>query len=268
MVSLSKLYDTLDARFPFARAESWDKVGLLVGDKNASASRAMVCYEVTDEALDLAQERGCDAVVAYHPLIFRPLDKLDFSDRTARLCARLIRAEQSLICVHTALDGATPPHALGDALARQLGLEGAQVHKPSGTQKLAQLVYFVPESHLDQTREAAWKEGAGAIGLYDEASFSLLGRGTFRPLEGSHPAEGSVGVRMETKEWRVEVLVPAESVERVLGAIKAVHPYEEVAYFLTALQNDDDNQNYGPLRLASVAGANLFDWVERAKSLG
>ncbi|BCM91971.1 GTP cyclohydrolase 1 type 2 [Abditibacteriota bacterium] len=266
MISLSKLYKALDARFPFARAESWDKVGLLVGDKNVSVNRALVCYEVTDAALDLAEENGCDAVVAYHPLIFRPLEKLDFSDRTARLCARLIRARQNLICVHTALDGAAPPHALGDALARQLGLEGALVHKASGTQKLAQLVYFVPESHLDKTREAAWKAGAGAIGLYDEASFALSGQGTFRPREGANPAEGKVGVRAETSEWRVEVLIPSENAGRVLSDIKAAHPYEEVAYFLTALQNEDSNQKYGPLRLASVPNAELGEWVERAKT--
>lgn len=266
MVSLSKVYGALDARFPFARAESWDKVGLLVGDKNATVSRALVCYEVTEAALDLAQEQGCDAVVAYHPLIFRPLEKLDFSDRTARLCARLIRAGQSLICVHTALDGAAPPHALGDALAHQLGLEGARVHKASGSQKLAQLVYFVPESHLDKTREAAWQAGAGAIGHYDEASFVSSGRGTFRPLEGASPAEGKVGERAETGECRVELLVPAEKSGRVLQAIKEAHPYEEVAYYLTELQNADDNQKYGPLRLGTVPDATIFEWVERAKT--
>ncbi len=266
MISLSKLYGALDARFPFARAESWDKVGLLVGDKNALVSRVLVCYEVTEAALDVADEQGCDAVVAYHPLIFRPLEKLDFSDRTARLCARLIRSGQSLICVHTALDGATPPHALGDALARQLGLKGARVHKPSGTQKLTQLVYFVPESHLEKTRTAAWQAGAGAIGLYDEASFSSLGRGTFRPLEGASPAEGKIGTRTETSEWRVELAVVKEKVGEVLNAVKAAHPYEEVAYFLTALQNEDANQQYGPLRLASVPDANLFEWIEQAKT--
>ena len=265
MTTVSNLYAALDARFPFHRAESWDKVGLLVGHKNASASRALVCYEVTDAALDLAQERECDAVVAYHPLIFRPLDRLDFSDRTARLCARLIRAKQNLICVHTALDGAAPPNALGDALARQLGLEGALVHKASGTQKLSQLVYFVPESHLDQTREAAWKAGAGAIGQYDEASFSVSGQGTFRPREGAHPSAGQIGERSQTGEWRVEVLVPSEKAQDVLSAIKATHLYEEVAYFLTALQNEDCNQRYGPLRLAPVPNATLPVWVERAK---
>lgn len=266
MTSISKLYTALDARFPFHRAESWDKVGLLVGDKNANVSRALVCYEVTEAALDMAEEQGCDVVVAYHPLIFRPLEKLDFSDRTARLCARLIRAGQNLICVHTALDGATPPHALGDALARQLGIKGALVHRESGSRKLSQLVYFVPESHLDKTREAAWQAGAGAIGLYDEASFSVSGQGTFRPREGAQPAEGKIGKQSQTSEVRVELLVPSESAAQVLSALKAAHPYEEVAYFLTALQNEDSNQKYGPLRLASVPDASLAEWIERAKT--
>lgn len=266
MISLSQIYAALDARFPFNRAESWDKTGLLVGDKNAQVSRALVCYEVTPTALDLAQQQSCEAVIAYHPLIFRPLEKLDFSDRTAALCARLIRNNQNLICVHTALDGAAPPSALGDALARQLGIENAKVHKHSGSQKLSQLVYFVPESHLDATREAAWKAGAGQIGLYDEASFAHTGQGTYRPLPGADPSDGTIGERTDKTEWRVELLVPSQLTGAVLNAVKSAHPYEEVAYFLTALDNADSNQKYGPLRLAKVEGANVQQWIESAKT--
>lgn len=266
MSSLSQLLAALNARFPLARAESWDKTGLLVGDKDASVKRVLVCYEVTDAALDSAQSRGCEAVVAYHPLIFRPLEKLDFSDRTARLCARLIRQNQGLICVHTALDGASPPHALGDALAAQLELENARVHKPSGTQKLVQITYFVARDHLESTREAAWNAGAGAIGNYDECSATSRSSGTFRPLPKANPAVGTIGQRSEEPEVRVELLAPENCFSAVLAAIKSAQPYEELAYFVSPLLNRSDNQNYGPLRLAEVFGADLNDWIERAKT--
>ncbi len=266
MPSVRSLHAALDVRFPFSRAESWDKTGLLVGDFDAPVQRALITYEVTGAALDAAQKHGCQAVVAYHPLIFRPLEKLDFSDRTAGLCARLIRENRHLICVHTALDGAPAPHALGDALARQLGIENARVHHASGAQKLVQIVYFSPPECLEQTREAAWEAGAGAIGRYDEASFSSQGSGTFRPQSGAQPKVGTIGQREQTVEMRVELVAPEDKFPAILRAIEAAHVYEEVAYSVLPLLNASDNQGYGPLRLAPVARADLNEWIEHAKT--
>lgn len=267
MPTIQTLHAALNARFPFSRAESWDKTGLLVGDFSSPVRRVLVAYEVTDAALDAAQERECQAVVAYHPLIFRPLEKLDFSDRTAHLCARLIRENRHLICVHTALDGASPPNALGDALARRLGLEEAAVWKPSGTQQLVKIVVFVPTEAVDDVCEALWDTGAGHIGRYDQASFQTMGTGTFRPLEGAQPRVGEVGKRSTTSEVRLEVIAPHDKWKAIVETMKSAHPYEEVAYDVLALENADDNQSYGPLRLQKLdSPAPLDVWAERAKT--
>ncbi len=270
MPTLADLLVALDARFPFARAESWDKTGLLVGERSAEVRRVLVCYEVTNAALDLAQESGCEAVVAYHPLIFKALEKLDFADRTAHLCARLIRQNQGLICTHTALDGAAPPGALGDALAAQLGLVGARVHHPSGAQKLVGITYFIPPEQLESTRNAAWEAGAGKVGNYDECSALSNNLGTFRPLPGARPSVGAIGTREEAQEVRVELIAPEDRFPAVIAAIqgasKSAGGYEEVAYFVTPLLNRDVNQGYGPLRIASVPSASVDEWSARARS--
>ncbi|MBW3637787.1 MAG: Nif3-like dinuclear metal center hexameric protein, partial [Armatimonadetes bacterium] len=106
MPQISALLRALDARFPFARAESWDKTGLQIGDANTEIASVLVAYEITDVILDAAREGECLAV--YHPLLFRPLENLDFKNHTARLAARILERKQSLIAVHTALDGASP----------------------------------------------------------------------------------------------------------------------------------------------------------------
>ena len=267
MLSVQTLHDALDARFPFSRAESWDKTGLLVGDFSSPVQRVLVAYEVTDAALDAAQAHECEAVVAYHPLIFRPLEKLDFSDRTAQLCARLIREGRHLICVHTALDCASPPNALGDALARRLGLEDAQVWKPSEFQKLVKIVVFVPTQAVEEVCEALWQAGAGRIGNYDQASFGTPGTGTFRPLQGAHPRVGQLEERSVTSETRVEVIAPREKWKPIVEAMKTAHPYEEVAYDVIALENAAANQSFGPLRLQRLdLPTPLKSWIERAKT--
>jgi len=265
MVSLRGLFEALDNQFPFSRAEAWDKTGLMVGDFDAPINRVLVTYEVTDAALDAAKRGECEAVVAYHPLIFKALDTLDFSDRTAHLCARLIRENRGLLCVHTALDGATPPGALGDALARKLGIECARVWKPSGSVKLVKIVVFVPDAATSAVSQALWNAGAGAIGRYDEASFQSVGTSTFRPLEGAYPRVGKIGERSAVAEVRLEVLAPRDKWPSLVSAMKGAHSYEEVAYDVVPLENSEANQSYGPLRLAENGGKSLDFWIARAR---
>ena len=268
MPTIQNLLDRLDQHFPWNRVEKWDAAGLHIGDKSASARAVYVCYEVNDAAIDAATASGANAIVAYHPLIFRPLSSLDAADLTARLAMRIVRANMALICVHSALDGAPSPGALGDALAAQLGLRAVRVAAAAGTPKLVRIATFAPAAQLEAVRVAAWRAGAGAIGcFYDQASFSTLGTGTFRPLEGANPAVGKVGERSEMAEVQLEIVAPEAKWTHIMDAIRRVHSYEEVAYNVTALLNNDGAKSYGPLRIGQVEPQSLDSWIEivRAK---
>src|SRR5688500_18535917 len=121
MPTIRDLLTAIDRKYPLARAESWDRVGQQIADANAEVRSALVAHEVTDPVLDRAG--GHDALVVYHPLLFRPLDNLDFKNHTARLTARCISAALNVVAVHGALDNAPQPHALGDHLAASVGLQ-------------------------------------------------------------------------------------------------------------------------------------------------
>ncbi len=97
------------------------------------------------------------------------------------------------------------------------------------------LVWFVPREALDVTREAVFAAGAGRIGDYERCSWYTDGTGTFFGGEGTSPSLGQPGREQRVMELRVETLVPAELVEKVVAALKAAHPYEEVAYDLYPL---------------------------------
>ncbi|NTW30758.1 MAG: hypothetical protein HGA33_05750 [Candidatus Moranbacteria bacterium] len=102
--------------------------------------------------------------------------------------------------------------------------------------KSYKLVTFVPLSHADAVREAMGKAGAGRIGNYTHCSFSSRGTGRFLPGEGAHPAIGEVGKPEEVEEERIEVLCTEETIDEVIAAMKATHPYEEVAYDVYPLE--------------------------------
>lgn len=263
MPQVRDILAALDARFPFARAEKWDRTGLLIGDRSAEVSRSLVAYEITDEVLE--ESDGYECIVTYHPLLFRPLETLDFSNHTARLAAGCIRRGLSVVAAHTALDGAPPPHALGDALAASLGLGQVQVLGASGSDELLALCVFVPRAHADEVAQAMWEAGAGSVGNYDRASFSSLGQGSFRALEGASPTVGALGRTEFVEETRLEVLVPAAKQNQVVAAMKAAHPYEEVAHFLFPLRNR--GSEYGSCRVGQLEQPlALDDWARTVEA--
>ena len=100
---------------------------------------------------------------------------------------------------------------------------------------LHKLVWFVPEEALDATRDAVFAAGAGRIGDYERCSWYTAGTGTFLAREGANPTVGEVGEEEHVPELRVETVVPVELAGRVVRALLAAHPYEEVAYELYAI---------------------------------
>jgi len=95
---------------------------------------------------------------------------------------------------------------------------------------LYQLVFYVPESHLESVKEAVFEAGGGCFGGYDRCCWQTKGQGQFRPLAGSQPYLGSTGVVETLEEYRVELVVDAASRAAAVAALKAAHPYEEPAY--------------------------------------
>ena len=102
---------------------------------------------------------------------------------------------------------------------------------------MVKLVVFVPVAAADQVREALGKAGAGKIGNYSFASFSTRGVGRFRPEAGANPAIGRMGIIEAVAEERIETICPRDLIDSVVMAMKAAHPYEEVAYEVYALED-------------------------------
>ena len=96
------------------------------------------------------------------------------------------------------------------------------------------LVVYIPVDYVEQVKAAIFTAGAGKQGYYDQCCWQTLGKGQFRPLAGSDPfigAESKVnGTVEQVDEYRVEVLCEEASLEDVVQALKAAHPYEEPAY--------------------------------------
>ncbi|MET1079890.1 MAG: YqfO family protein [Pseudomonas sp.] len=92
------------------------------------------------------------------------------------------------------------------------------------------LCFYVPDTHLESVKGAVFGAGAGRVGTYDHCCWQSLGRGQFRPLEGSQAFLGQVGRLEEVAEWKVELVVADELIHDVVKALRASHPYQTPAF--------------------------------------
>ncbi len=120
MMMLKEVMIVLDMIAPFEAAEEWDNVGLMVGDPCSEIKSVLVALDPTLEVIEAARETGMDLILTHHPLIFKPISRIDLKDMIAKKIAMLLEARINLVSMHTNLDKA--PGGVADELAKMLGL--------------------------------------------------------------------------------------------------------------------------------------------------
>jgi len=226
----------VDRTWPERDAESWDRTGLQVGDPAAPVGTVLVCLDVTPEVLDEAERAGAQLVLAHHPLLFRPLERLTPDTASGALALRAARAGIALLAAHTNFDVAAG--GTSDPVAELLGLRDVRPLVPARLGDAGQqlkLVTFVPAEHTEAVLAALSEAGAGVIGEYTSCSFRVSGTGTFRPSARANPAAGQRERLNHEAEERLEMILPRARAAQAVAALRAAHPYEEVAFDLVPL---------------------------------
>ena len=231
-MNVQDLVDAMQSIAPAELAEGWDNVGLLVGDPAAKLERLLLCIDLTPAVLAEARAAGAQAVIAYHPPIFKGIRNVRSNDPASGVIFDAVRHGIAVYTPHTALD--VVAGGTNDVLADALYLTQRRPLSPAtpAPSRDLKLVTFVPTGVVDSVAQAVFAAGAGHIGDYDGVSFRSPGTGTFRGGEGTNPAIGEAGKRESVEEIRLEVVVPQRSIGDVVTALREAHPYEEVAFDL------------------------------------
>ena len=103
-----------------------------------------------------------------------------------------------------------------------------------------QLIFYVPESHLERVKSALFKAGAGRIGDYEHCAWQTLGSGQFRPLESSTPFVGAIDKLETLEEYKVEMVCEARQIKQALQALLISHPYQTPAYSVLEIKTIAD----------------------------
>jgi len=241
-MKLSELKSILDSSIPLSFQEEWDNSGLQVGHPDLDINSVLVTLDVTEAVLEEAIRTGSNLILSHHPLIFSAMRKLTGFSSTERIIMNSLRNNIAVYSAHTNLDMVN--NGVSMKMAQKLGLVNISVLRTLKN-KLLKLVTFVPDDYLDRVREAVFNAGAGVIGNYDYCGFASEGKGSFRGGENTFPFAGEKGMLHFEKETRFETILYSHLRDRVLKALLAAHPYEEVAYDIYSLDNDNINCGLG-----------------------
>ncbi|TGE28423.1 Nif3-like dinuclear metal center hexameric protein [Hymenobacter metallicola] len=234
MPTVADLARVLEKVAPLAYQESYDNAGLQCGDPHAPVKGVLIALDCTPAVIDEALRRGCNVVVAHHPVVFRPLKRLTGANAVEQTLIKAIKNDVAIYAAHTNLDNVLA--GVNRKLGEKLGLQNLRILEPkSGV--LGKLITYVPTTHTETVLQALYQAGAGQIGNYSECSFRVEGTGTFTPGTGTTPFIGTAQQPEKVREERVEVVLPLHLQGPALRALRAAHPYEEVAYELVKLEN-------------------------------
>ena len=241
-IHIKDITDYIELLAPLHYAESFDNVGLLIGDSKAKVTGVLVTLDTLENVVDEAIANNCNLIVSFHPIIFTGLKKINTTNYVERTVTKAIKNDIAIYAIHTALDNCFK--GVSAKMAEMLGLESLKILTPkSGLIK--KLSVYVPEKQSDAVRNALFSAGAGSIGNYEDCSYNLKGLGTFKGKENSNPTKGIPGELVQEVEVLTTVIFEKHLESNIIQKLKEVHPYEEIAYEIVTTNNSHQRIGMG-----------------------
>ncbi len=243
-MTIDEVLAEIETFAPLKYQEDYDNCGLLTGSRSWEAKSALLTLDCTESVVDEAIQKGCNLIIAHHPIIFSGLRRLTGANYVERTVIKAIKHDIAIYACHTNLDNVI--EGVNKKIGEKLGLKQLSILAPK-TGLLKKLVTFVPRSHHDIVLNALFSAGAGNIGNYDSCSFNVDGTGTFKGNNDTQPFIGQPNVLSREIETRIETVFSVDDEGRVITALLKNHPYEEVAYDLYPITNSHPQVGSGML---------------------
>jgi dinuclear metal center YbgI/SA1388 family protein len=246
-MKVKEIITLLEEFAPLAYAEDFDNTGLLVGDQEAKVTGILVTLDTLEAVVAEAIEKKCNLIVSFHPILFKGLKKLTGANYVQRVVQKAIKNDIHIFAIHTALDNSF--EGVNAQICNTLELVHKKILIPQ-KQTIKKLITYAPSQAVEGIKKALFSVGGGTIGNYQECSFTSQGISTFKGNEHSNPVMGKKGVTQTFPEMTIAMTFAKHLEKRILSALLDSHPYEEVAYEITTLENT--NQHIGMGMIAEL----------------
>lgn len=125
MEKIKNIISYLEEKAPLRLQESYDNSGLILGSRESTVSKVLICLDADESALDAACKNGCQLIISHHPAIFKAIKVFTDNTREGKFLFKAIKNNVSLYSIHTNFDSADG--GLTDLLCKKLGLENINV---------------------------------------------------------------------------------------------------------------------------------------------
>ncbi len=132
MSTVHQLLAHLEAHAPFAYQADYDNARLITGSPDQEITGVLCTLDSIEDTVYEAVDRGCNVIVAHHPIVFSGLKSLTGASYIERTIIQAIRHHIAIIAVHTNLDS-VHPGGVNSALAEILGLGAGEVLRPNAS---------------------------------------------------------------------------------------------------------------------------------------
>ncbi|WP_192085292.1 Nif3-like dinuclear metal center hexameric protein [Algoriphagus sp. Y33] len=263
---ISDVISYLEQIAPPAYQESYDNATLITGNRNSEVTGIVCSLDCIEAIVEEAIALGANMIVAHHPIVFKGLKSLTGRNYVERTIIKAIKNDIAIYAIHTNLDHVA--HGVNKRISDRLGLLNTKILQPK-RQLLSKLVFFTPESDKERVLQAVYDAGAGKIGEYSNCSFQVKGTGTFTPSANANPTIGEHEKAHEEQEVRVEVMVSNHLLANVLKQMRKAHSYEEVAYYVQPLENENQEVGAGMIGTLSqeMEGEEFLDYLKAKMNL-
>lgn len=149
VATVADIVQVMERLAPPDLAEDWDNAGLQVGKMDWPVNTVWVALDPSPDVVQAACRKGVDLLITHHPMIFKPLQCIDFNKPPGFLIQQAAQHQLSIYAAHTNFDSAQD--GLNDILAGRIGLKNL---KPLVTANI--------ETHQQASTEGP--QGLGRIG--------------------------------------------------------------------------------------------------------
>lgn len=128
-MTIQTIIDHLEQIAPPNYQESYDNAGLIVGYPMDEVKGILTCLDSTEAVLDEAISKGCNLVIAHHPIVFRGLKKINGSNYVERVVLKAIKSNIAIYAIHTNLDNVYY-NGVNAKIAEKIGLINTKILAP------------------------------------------------------------------------------------------------------------------------------------------
>ncbi|MBL7898302.1 MAG: Nif3-like dinuclear metal center hexameric protein [Crocinitomicaceae bacterium] len=266
-MKISEIISYLESLAPLSSQENYDNSGLITGSKTDNITNALISLDCTEAVVEEAIRRNCNLIISHHPIVFKGLKKITGKTYVERVIIKAIQNNIAIYACHTNLDNFQ--NGVNRKIGEKLGLKNMHILEPVQN-KLIKLAVYVPTENTEKVAESLFSAGAGQIGNYSHCAFRTEGTGSFKANESANPYVGKHGEKHFEKEQKLEVLFSAHKLNSVLTALKISHPYEEVAYDLFPVLNENPTEGAGMFADLDepVSEKSLLDKIKKTFNTG